>query len=130
MCIFLPETGHDSVRAIDWRELPVHSSSAAKNHWGPAARRRARVVLRRTDPRAEHPIERRELPLQIRLALRLDAALVRTPPARRPLAEVRMKPVDHIHAARDAAERREAGRIEPRVVRQVDEELDRARARA
>src|SRR5688572_12027824 len=92
--------------------------------------RRGSLPLRRENARAHHAIQRRELALQIRLALGLYPGLVRTTPARRALAEIGIQPVDDIHAAGDAAERRKAGRIEPRVVDEVDEELDRARARA
>src|SRR4029077_10910392 len=66
-------------------------------------------------------IELRERRLQVGVALRLDRALVRL------LAVLIRDLLDHVHVGRHFAERREALRIEERVVLEVDEHLRRPR---
>src|SRR5689334_23354086 len=74
------------------------------------------------DVRATDVVELRELRLEIRSALVLQARLQRATTGRRALAVLGVKLVDDVHAA-NAADRREAHRIEARVVGEVDEEL-------
>merc|ERR1719231_2130741 len=67
--------------------------------------------------------ELREVPLQVRIALLLDLALVRTLARGGALSVARVELVDNVHARLDRAERREALAIEELVVAKVDENL-------
>src|SRR5262245_5153767 len=68
-------------------------------------------------------VHAREFFHQIRIALALKPALVRTAPARRSLAIFSVKRIDDIHPGHDATERRKTHPIEIGIVRKVDEHL-------
>src|SRR5262249_47460038 len=81
------------------------------------------------DGRLFDEVEPAEIPIKIRVAFHLDAALVGATTTRRALAVFGVELIDHVHSGADASERRKSTAVKIGVVGKVDEHLAGARVR-